>query len=128
MIFVDTSAWYALLSAGDVNHVRAKETLQNHRHEEWLTSSYVVVETMALADRRLGRPAAVAFHNDVLPVASIEWIDENLHRAGSAAYASGTGEISLVDRVSFEVMRRRLIRRAFAFDEDFDMEGFELVH
>jgi predicted nucleic acid-binding protein len=32
-----------------------------------------------------------------------------------------------VDRTSFTFMRRRGIRRAFAFDDDFAREGFELV-
>jgi len=35
--------------------------------------------------------------------------------------------VSFVDRVSFEVMRRRALRRAFAFDEHFAEHGFELV-
>jgi predicted nucleic acid-binding protein len=35
--------------------------------------------------------------------------------------------VSFVDWVSFEVMRRRGLRRAFAFDPDFRAAGFELA-
>jgi predicted nucleic acid-binding protein len=34
---------------------------------------------------------------------------------------------SLTDAVSFEVMRRERIRRAFAFDQDFVTAGYELL-
>jgi predicted nucleic acid-binding protein len=34
--------------------------------------------------------------------------------------------VSLVDRTSFEFMRQRGIRRAWAMDADFATEGFEL--
>jgi predicted nucleic acid-binding protein len=35
--------------------------------------------------------------------------------------------VSLVDRVSFELMRREGIERALAFDDDFTEAGFETV-
>jgi predicted nucleic acid-binding protein len=34
---------------------------------------------------------------------------------------------SLTDAVTFELMRRERIARAFAFDQDFATAGFELV-
>ncbi len=36
-------------------------------------------------------------------------------------------DVSLVDRVSFEVMRRRRIDGAFAFDRDFADHGFTTI-
>ena len=36
-------------------------------------------------------------------------------------------EFSLVDAVSFEVMRRNKLTRAFAFDHHFTVAGFELL-
>lgn len=41
--------------------------------------------------------------------------------------ATPRSKISLVDRVSFEVMRARGINEAFAFDRDFAAAGF-VVH
>jgi predicted nucleic acid-binding protein len=36
-------------------------------------------------------------------------------------------QVSLVDLVSFEVMRREGIDTAFAFDRDFERAGFQVV-
>lgn len=40
---------------------------------------------------------------------------------------SGRGDPSLVDAVSFELMRAEGIEEAFAIDPDFEREGFSLV-
>ena len=53
--------------------------------------------------------------------------DEYLAEAYHAVAAfSGGAAAALVDCVSFEVMRRRGITRAFAFDRRFADAGFEL--
>jgi uncharacterized protein len=39
--------------------------------------------------------------------------------------AAGRRQISLVDWTSFTVMRERSITHAFAFDNDFESQGFE---
>ena len=41
--------------------------------------------------------------------------------------ASGRKDVSLVDWVSFELMRRAGISMAFAFDRDFAAQGFSLI-
>jgi predicted nucleic acid-binding protein len=71
--------------------------------------------------------AVRALHHDVIPVLDVVWVDDDLHRpAIEVLLASGSRSVSLVDRVSFTVMRREGIRRAFVFDEDFEREGFAL--
>ena len=55
-IVVDTSAFYALISAADEFHSRAEanyEVLKDRDVELW-TTSYVLSETVALVHRRLG--------------------------------------------------------------------------
>lgn len=54
------------------------------------------------------------------------WITEEDHRGGvQALLAAGRRELSLVDCTSFLVMRRLGLRAAFAFDADFEDQGFE---
>jgi predicted nucleic acid-binding protein len=43
----------------------------------------------------------------------------------TAVVASGRRRISFTDRTSFEAMRRHGLDRVFAFDPDFEREGFE---
>jgi len=93
-----------------------------------VTTNYVLVETYALAQRRLGSAAVRVLTDDLLPVVDVEWIGRELHeRAVSALIAASRRELSLVDAVSFEAMRQRGIDHAFAFDRHFEEAGFSLV-
>ena len=130
VVFVDTSALYALLDYDDAHHPQAKGIWAQLLEAEapLLTHSYVLVETFALVQRRLGLEAVRALHDDLIPVLEVVWVEEDLHgEAVEALLAYGSRAISLVDWVSFLLMRRRGIRRAFAFDEDFEQQGFETL-
>jgi predicted nucleic acid-binding protein len=130
VILVDTAALYALIDAADPNHRRATAALQELRvsDESLLTHEYVVVETTALLQRRLGLEAVRRLVDDLLPLVEIAWVDEPTHvEAREALLAGGRRAVSLVDWVSFLVMRRHGVRRAFTFDDDFAVEGFEVL-
>ena len=128
-VLVDTSAMYAALDADDENHMRARDAFGDLApREHLLTHSYVLVESSALVQRRLGFEAVRALFDDLVAAMDVVWVDEALHRSALAAMiASGSAAVSLVDWTSFEIMRRRGIDRAFAFDDDFTTHGFELV-
>lgn len=124
-IFVDTSALYALLDRDDRFHSSAKAAFVGLAEQDLVTHSYVLVEVTALVQRRLGSDAVRRFSQDFLPALSTIWIDETAHTAGLAALlAALPTDVSLVDFVSFHVMRERGIARAFAFDDDFQAAGF----
>lgn len=128
MIFLDTSAIYALADRADPNHRRAREHLLRvlEAGETLLTHNYVLVESMALLQRRLGMPAAIRFARDA-EAFEVVWVDESTHgEAVARLEKTGTGGVSLVDAVSFLVMRKRGIRTALAFDADFVAAGFRL--
>ena len=93
-----------------------------------MTHEYVVVETTALVQRRLGLGPLRRFVDDLLPLVEIVWVDETLHvEAREALLAGGRQTVSLVDWTSFLVMRRHGVRRAFTFDPDYATEGFEVI-
>jgi predicted nucleic acid-binding protein len=126
--FIDTSAIYALLDADDVNHRRAADAFEQLRDTELLTHAYVVVETLALVTRRLGRGAAEQFIDDLLPVLRVEPVDGALHMAAIAAFReAGKPGVSLVDRTSFAYMRLHDPSTALAFDDDFERVGFAML-
>jgi uncharacterized protein len=131
-VFVDTSAIYAVLDADDVNHDPASVSWQQLLHGlesddlEAVTHGSVVVELVALAQRRLGMEAVRVVLDDVVPLFTTVWVNQDLHdRASAAILAAGLRSVSLVDWTSFEVMRQRAIQVAFAFDDDFQQRGFE---
>ncbi len=126
MIFLDTSLVYALADQRDPFHQvargRFETALQSRR--ALVTHSYVLVESMALLQRRLGRQAALQFSRDSSAF-EIEWVSAALHGEAVRALAAGAGT-SLVDQVSFAVMRRRGIGEALTLDTDFVTAGFRL--
>lgn len=128
MIFLDTSAIYALADQTDPQHAPAKERLQAvlESGEGIFTHNYVLVEAMALIQSRLGLGAALRLARDSR-VFDIEWVEEATHEEAVRRLARlGRRGVSLVDQVSFIVMRRRGARSALAFDADFEAEGFRL--
>jgi uncharacterized protein len=127
-VFVDTSALYAVLDRDDSYHEPAAAIWKRLLTEEerLVTSSYVVVESCALIQSRLGMKALRTFHDDVLPVIETYWIAEDEHRgAMDAVIVANRRNLSLVDCSSFIVMRRLTLRAVFAFDPDFEQQGFE---
>jgi predicted nucleic acid-binding protein len=129
-VFADTSAIYAFLAAEDEQHERAKAILASLRAEvtSLVSSSYVIQETVALLQARIGIPAVRTFQQMVVPALEIEWVDQSVYqRAMAALLASGRRDVSLTDWTSFEIMRARGIERAFAFDRDFADQGFVVL-
>lgn len=129
-VYVDTSAFLAILSSDDQNHSQAGQTWTNLVDQEarLTCSNYVLVETFALTQRRLGIQAVRTLHEDVLPVVNVEWVDEECHQASiSALLTAGQKQLSLVDCVSFEIMRRSGINTVFAFDRHFGEQGFSVI-
>jgi predicted nucleic acid-binding protein len=124
-IFVDTSALFAALDAADPNHADAADALRRlPLSDELVTHNYVHLEADALVRRRLGRDAAADLADRLLPGVTTIWVDEPTHRAAAEALRAAGGQGSLVDHVSFVVMRREGISEALAYDLDFEANGF----
>jgi len=126
VIFLDTSAIYALADKADPNHATAykKFDLASKSGEIFLLHNYILIESAALLQARLGLQSAILFLEDTREF-EVEWVDLELHeKAVKELEKVGKRGISLVDCTSFIVMRRRDVKKAFAFDPDFDDQGF----
>lgn len=129
-VFVDTSGFLSVLDAADQFHARAQKAWESLLVPDvrLFTNNYVLVETLAIVQRKLGMGTVRVFEEDVLPVVGIDWVDEAAHKAGmSALLAASRRKLSLVDCASFETMRKLGLRTAFSFDRRFKEQGFELV-
>ncbi|HZO97543.1 MAG TPA: PIN domain-containing protein [Gaiellaceae bacterium] len=129
MIFVDTSALLAFLDRDAARHAQVVTSIVDlFRERRGITHNYVLIETEALVRRRLGAGVARRLLEDVVPALEVVWVDPDLHRAAVAAHLRAPRRrASLVDQVSFELMRQRGMRSALALDRDFTREGFELI-
>ena len=129
-VFVDTSAFYALLVRTDRTHgpVKTAFTELLHGGRRLWTTSFVIVETTALLQYRVGLAAARDFDEYILPVVHVHWVDEPLYRQGAdRLWREDRRQLSLVDCVSFEFMAREGIGVALAVDPDFTRAGFEVL-
>lgn len=129
-VYVDTSAIYAVMDADDSQHEVAKNTWANllESGDVLVCNSYVLLETYALVQHRLGIEAVRVLHDEILPVITVDWVDETIHKEAAAALLiAGRKDLSLVDCSSFVTMRRLGLRRAFALDHRFREQGFGIL-
>lgn len=128
MIFLDTSAVYALADASDPNHTAASRRFRKalETRETILVHNYVLIESAALLQRRLGLETALRFLAEAQAF-RVCWVTAGDHgKAVELLREKGLRGLSLVDCVSFVVMRRLGVSRALAFDDVFAHEGFSV--
>jgi len=132
VIFVDTGAFVARYIRRDGHHRKARRAWAEieRNKSRCFTSSFVLDETFTL----LGRRASYAFAADrarsllrsaALTILRPEADDEEKAIDLFAKFADQ--EVSFTDCVSFVLMRRNRLDRAFTFDRHFGSAGFEVV-
>lgn len=128
MIFLDTSAIYALANARDPNNSHALDLF--HRAIEGgevvLTHNYVLAEAAALLQHRLGLVSALGFLREAEDF-EVHWVSPEDHRGAVALLEERNRRgLSLVDCMSFVVARQHGVQQVLAFDPDFEREGFTM--
>ncbi|MEI6452374.1 MAG: PIN domain-containing protein [Actinomycetes bacterium] len=129
-VFVDTSFLVALLDEDDVEYADAVDHWRRAAAERLsvLTSNYVVLETCAVLQRRLGISAMRTLVHQILEPVALALVTRDDHeRALEALLVADRRRLSLVDCVSFEVMRRLDIRECLAFDQHFAEQGLVVL-
>jgi len=128
-IFVDTSAWIALVDKDDSHHKEVASSypslLKNHRN--LITSNFVIAETYIIILNELGHKLAIDFLEKlkasprILKIYSNEDIEAE---AEPILVKYSDQDFSYTDAVSFVIMKRQKIRKAFSFDKHFVIAGF----
>ena len=129
-IYVDTSVFYALLDRADRFHKEASAlwvALMDNNFT-FITSNYVVVETVALLQKKIGFEAARLWYRDILSVLNVLWVDADAHQKAYELWLNlGRISLSFVDCTSFVTMHHHQIERAFCFKRVFKIHGFNLI-
>lgn len=115
------------MDTGDRNHGLASTAMREllAREGRFVTSSFVVVETCSLLQRRAGIAAVQRFRQDIMPVLRVELLGrDELEGSLDLVLSTGKRDLSLVDCTSFILMRRLGISDAFVFDPHFADHGF----
>ena len=133
MIFVDTSAWYALEVEDDVNHEVACKflsTIASGKHGISVTTDYVLDETLTLLRSRRSLSSASVFIDKIKKSKSVRvfWVEEGLfEKALEVFQRSERKSWSFTDCTSFALMKDLLIRDAFTFDSHFREAGLQVL-
>jgi predicted nucleic acid-binding protein len=130
LIFVDTSAWYAVEVEDDVNHEAAFKFLSNiasGKHGVSITTDYVLDEVLTLLRSRRDLDSATLFIDKIKKSKSVRlfWIDEGLFEKALVIFQkSDRKSWSFTDCTSFALMQELSISEAFTFDRHFREAGF----
>jgi uncharacterized protein len=130
-VFVDSSAYLALLDTDDEHHRQAIATLQELAQARYrqFTTHVLLIESHALILSVLGRGRAAQFLKDMeesnTVVIRARAADEE--RAKQILFQYTDKDFSFADAISFAVMERLTIRLAFTFDRDFAQYGFPVL-
>lgn len=130
MIFIDTSAFYALEVEDDKNHEKASSFLQIIKKGTYgalVTSDYVIDETLTLLRIKHGVIPALKFLDKVRKSKSIKivWVDETVFNMACEYFKRNKKlEWSFTDCTSFAIMKLLDIKYTFTFDKNFEEAGF----
>jgi predicted nucleic acid-binding protein len=130
MIFVDTSAWYALEVEDEINHEKARSFLLELATGQYgvaITTDYVLDETMTLLKSKKGLPVAVAFIEKIRKSKSVRvfWVSESIFDKALGIFRKSVdSQWSFTDCTSFALMKDLAITKAFTLDNHFKQAGF----
>jgi predicted nucleic acid-binding protein len=132
MIFVDTSAFLALVNEKDNNHlaaVRFLEDIKNGRVKikKIITSDYIIDETLTRIRYAVGHREAVEWGREILASNVVEKLEvgrEIFEFAWELFEKYEDKRLSFTDCTSFAIMKKSGVERAFSFDRDFEKMGF----
>jgi len=128
-IFVDTGAWFALADKDDVHHKNASLIFPAllKASKKLITSNLVIAESYILILKELGHNAATGFINSINGSPRIIRIHSTSAIENEAEETLRTytdQDFSYTDAVSFAIMKKQNIRKAFSFDRHFQTMGF----
>jgi len=128
-VYIDTSAFLAVLNQNDDYHPIARSAWSQLLDSDvrLVINSFVLIESCALIQKRLGIDALKAFMRHFQPVLFIDWIDEgSFHPSVYILLNQNERDLSLVDCSSFLTMTRLHISTVFTFNSHFARQGFEV--
>ncbi|MGQ0815774.1 MAG: type II toxin-antitoxin system VapC family toxin [Gemmatimonadota bacterium] len=132
-VLADTSALLALNRQRDQYHARAIAFARRHKAigGRYIGTTLILSEVHSHLLYARGAAHARAALLRLLGDPAHEWVsvDTDLLADGITNWLARFADqsFSLVDAVSFEVMRREKISHAFAFDRHFEVAGYELL-
>ncbi len=131
-IFIDTSAWLALINKSDEFHEKAKLVRDGlvEKNARFVMTDYIIVEIANCFSRIPFREAAIKLIESIRNSEDIEVVrvNEDIFEKAWDLYSSRKDkEWGFTDCTSFVVMRENGIKEAFSADHHFEQAGFKIL-
>ncbi|QGP90894.1 23S rRNA-specific endonuclease VapC20 [Neomoorella glycerini] len=131
-LFVDTSAWVAVVNRRDQYHNMASTFYKNAFQEygQLITTNLVAAETYILLRLDCGLDVALGWWERITTSLKVKMIYADADITWEAVKFLRKFDdqaFSLTDAVSFAVMQQVKVNEAFAFDDHFVVAGFTML-
>jgi len=131
-VFVDASAFYALINKNDIFHEQAKviSSTLSKNNETLITSNYTLAETYTILRSKIGFDVASKFAGEIKKnLIQIIWVDEIIHNRAIEIFLEKKEpkDLSFFDCIDFALIESAGIEKAFSFDRHFEILGIPLI-
>ena len=131
-VLIDTAGFLSLWDAADQHHKRAAQlqTELTRKGRRFLTSDYVVDETVTLLLVRHSRAAAADFLQTVISskALQLQWMDSDRFQAAASLFTRHNDkQWSFTDCASFALMHELRLSDCFTTDHHFRQAGFNVL-
>jgi uncharacterized protein len=130
-MFIDTSAWFAGIAKNDQYNepaMKCRNQLLKGK-TRFTTSNLIIHETTMLLERKVSKKESIRFLKAIVkdPIVEIIHADEDVEQEAYELYQKYKDhDFSVVDCISFVIMRKYKISRCFTFDKHFSTMGFDV--
>lgn len=130
--FFDTSAFIAQSQVDDKYHKQALKIAEKLEKEGAIgcTTDFVLSETLTFLRYNIGHRSALEFHQAIKTGSNlivVYTIQEDFKQGMKIFEQYQDKDFSVVDCISFVIMRKRNITHAFTFNKQFEQAGFEII-
>ena len=128
-LFIDTSAFFAIINARDLNHDIALKFFKNDINNfKVFSSDFVISETLTLIRRKMGSLIAFSWGEKIIQSNFIKilYSGENIFLDSWQTFIKYEDQdFSFIDCTSFLHMKENKIRCCFCFDTHFSIYGYD---
>lgn len=128
-IFVDTSAFYAIVNKGETHHNKIKEFIKKSK-SLLVTTNLIFAETISLVTKRLGKNIAADFGTGLRSSArlNIYYVSEEYQKEAWDLFVGYKDkDFDYIDATCFTFMKKMGINKVLTFDRHFKQMNFEIL-
>lgn len=128
-IFVDTSAFYAMVNKGEVHHKKIRDFITKSK-ALFITTNLIFAETISLITKRLGKKVAADFGKGLQNSSrlNIYYLAEDYQKEAWDLFVRYKDkDFDYIDATCFTFMKKMGINKALSFDRHYKQMNFEML-